>query len=196
MTRNYRHGYKMFATNGILFNHESPRRGETFVTRKITRALAAIVARKQDELHLGNLEARRDWGYAPDYIAAMWKMLQADEPDDFVIGTGESHSVREFLDEAFGYLNLDWHGYVKIDPHYYRPNEVDFLQADPSKAMRTLDWEPRVFFKDLVKIMVDADLELLGLESPGEGAKIIEKHHGDWHRWDSQVVSMGSSPIK
>ena len=139
---------------------------------------------------MGNLEARRDWGYAPDYVAAMWKMLQCDEPGDFVIGTGEAHSVREFLDEAFGYLNMDWHDYVKIDPKYFRPNEVDFLQADPGKAQRVLDWEPRVFFKDLVRIMVDADLELIGLESPGEGAKIIEKHHGNWHRWDSQVVSM------
>jgi len=190
-TRNYRRGYKIFATNGILFNHESPRRGETFVTRKITRALAAIVAGKQEELYLGNLEARRDWGYAPDYVAAMWKMLQTDQADDFVIGTGEAHTVREFLDEAFGYINMDWHGYVKIDPHYLRPNEVDFLQADPAKAQRVLDWEPRVFFKDLVRIMVDADLELVGLASPGEGAKIIEKHHGDWHRWESQVVSMG-----
>jgi GDPmannose 4,6-dehydratase len=191
MTRDYRRGYKMFATNGILFNHESPRRGETFVTRKITRALAAIVAGKQKELFLGNLDARRDWGYAPDYVAAMWKMQQYDIPDDFVIGSGEAHSVREFLDEAFGYANLDWHDYVRIDPRYFRPNEVDFLQADPSKALHLLGWEPRVFFKDLVRIMVDADLELAGLASPGEGARIIEKHHGDWHRWDSQVVSMG-----
>ncbi|MGA2488872.1 MAG: GDP-mannose 4,6-dehydratase [Anaerolineales bacterium] len=191
MTRNYRRGYKMFATNGILFNHESPRRGETFVTRKITRALAAIITGKQKELFLGNLDARRDWGYAPDYVAAMWKMLQYDEPDDFVIGSGEAHSVREFLDEAFGYMNMDWHDYVKIDPRYFRPTEVDFLQADPSKAQRVIGWEPRVFFKDLVRIMVDADLELIGLKSPGEGAKIIEKHHGEWHRWDSQVISMG-----
>jgi GDPmannose 4,6-dehydratase len=190
-TINYRQGYKIFASNGILFNHESPRRGETFVTRKITHALAAIVAGRQKELYLGNLEARRDWGYAPDYVAAMWKMLQCDQAGDFVIGTGEAHSVREFLDEAFGYLNMDWHAHVKIDPRYFRPNEVDFLQADPGKAQRMLDWEPRVFFKDLVRIMVDADLELTGLASPGEGAKIIEKHHGDWHRWDSQVVSMG-----
>jgi GDPmannose 4,6-dehydratase len=190
LTRNYRMGYKIFASNGMLFNHESPRRGETFVTRKITRALAAIKSKKENILFLGNLEARRDWGYAPDYVAAMWKMLQADIPDDFVIGTGEAHSVSEFLDESFGYLNMDWHDHVKIDPKYYRPNEVDFLQADPSKAHRVLDWEPRVFFKDLVRIMVDADLELIGLESPGEGAKIIEKHHGLWHRWNSQVVSM------
>ncbi len=165
----------MFATNGILFNHESPRRGETFVTRKITRALAAIEAGKQKELFLGNLEARRDWGYAPDHVAAMWKMLQCETPDDFVIGTGESHSVREFLDEAFGYLNMDWHDYVKIDPRYFRPNEVDFLQADPGKARRVLGWEPRVFFKDLVKVMVDADLELIGLQSPGGGKEDIRE---------------------
>ena len=190
LTRNYREGYKIFASNGILFNHESPRRGETFVTRKITRALAAIKAKKQDALFLGNLDAKRDWGYAPDYVAAMWKMMQSDTPADYVIGTGEAHSVREFLDEAFGYLNMDWHDYVQIDPRYFRPTEVDFLQADPSKAIKELDWEPRVFFKDLVRIMVDADLELNGLESPGEGAKIIEKFHGPWHRWGSQVVSM------
>jgi len=191
MTRGYRQGYQMYAANGILFNHESPRRGETFVTRKITHALAAIMAGKQNELYLGNLDARRDWGYAPDYVAAMWKMLQCDQSGDFVIGTGEAHSVREFLDEAFGYLNMDWHDYVKIDPRYYRPNEVDFLQADPSKAHREFNWEPRVFFKDLVRIMVDADLELIGLKSPRVGAAIIEKHHGAWHRWDSQIVSMG-----
>ena len=191
MTCSYRHGYHMYTANGILFNHESPRRGESFVTRKITHALAAIKAGKQNELYLGNLDARRDWGYAPDYVAAMWKMLQCDQPGDYVIGTGESHSVREFLDEAFGYLDMDWHDYVKIDPRYYRPNEVDFLQADPSKARRDFNWEPRVFFKDLVRIMVDADLELIGLKSPGQGAVSIMKHHGDWHRWNGQVVSMG-----
>jgi GDPmannose 4,6-dehydratase len=191
LTRNYREGYGLFASNGILFNHESPRRGETFVTRKITRALAAIRAGKQKVLYLGNLEARRDWGYAADYVAAMWKMLLHDQADDFVIGTGEAHSVREFLDEAFGYVNLDWHDYVQIDPRYFRPTEVDFLQADPGKAQKALGWEPRVFFKDLVRIMVDADLELAGLESPGEGRKILERHHGCWHRWESQVVSMG-----
>jgi GDPmannose 4,6-dehydratase len=191
MVRNYRKGYGLFASNGILFNHESPRRGENFVTRKITRAVASIKAGKQKELYLGNLDAKRDWGYAPDDVAAMWKMLQCDEPADFVIGTGQAHSVREFLEEAFGYLNMDWHDYVKIDPRYYRPNEVDFLQADPDKAHRVFNWEPRVFFKDLVRIMVDADLELIGLNSPGEGAKIIKRHHGDWHRWGNQVVSMG-----
>jgi GDPmannose 4,6-dehydratase len=191
VTRNYRSGYGLFACNGILFNHESPRRGETFVTRKITRALAAIKAGKQSKLFLGNLDARRDWGYAPDYVAAMWKMLQHDSPDDFVIGTGESHSVREFLEEAFGYAGMDWQEFVEIDPRYFRPTEVDYLQADPRKARQELGWEPRVYFKDLVRIMVDADLELIGLESPGEGKKALEKFHGPWHRWDSQVVSMG-----
>ncbi len=192
VTRNYREGYKMFACNGILFNHESPRRGETFVTRKITRALAAIRAGKQKKLFLGNLDAKRDWGYAPDFIAAMWKMLQHDQAADFVIGTGEAHSVREFLDEAFGYVNMDWHDYVEIDSRYYRPTEVDYLLADPSRARQVLGWEPRVFFRDLVRIMVDADLELLGLESPGEGRGILEKHHGRWHRWEDQAASMGS----
>ena len=192
VTRNYRDGYSIFASNGILFNHESPRRGETFVTRKITRALAAILAGKQEYLYLGNLDAKRDWGYAPDYIVAMWKILKYDHPDDFVIGTGEAHSVREFLDEAFGYMDLDWHNYVRLDPRYLRPTEVDHLLADPSKARKLLEWEPRIFFRDLVKIMVDADLELSGLKSKGEGRKILEKQHGKWHQWDSQVVSMGT----
>lgn len=190
VTRNYRQGYKLFASNGILFNHESPRRGETFVTRKITRAIAAIRAGQQKYLYLGNLEARRDWGYAPDYVAAMWKILQHDHPDDFVIGTGEAHSVREFLDEAFGYVGMDWREYVRIDERYYRPTEVDYLLADASRARQELGWEPRVYFRDLVRIMVDADLELLGLESPGEGKKILEQHHGKWHRWEHQVISM------
>jgi len=181
VTRNYRQGYDLFACNGILFNHESPRRGETFVTRKITRALAAIVAGKQKHLYLGNLDAKRDWGYAPDYVAAMWIMLQHEYAEDFVIGTGESHSVREFLDETFGYIDLDWNEYVRIDPRYYRPTEVDYLLADPAKAQRELGWEPRVFFKDLVRIMVDADLELAGLPSPGEGKKLLEDRHGPWH---------------
>jgi GDPmannose 4,6-dehydratase len=192
-TKNYRLGYGIFACNGILFNHESPRRGETFVTRKITRALASILAGKQRYLYLGNLEAKRDWGYAPDYVAAMWKMLQLDEPDDFVIGTGETHSVREFLDEAFGYVGLDWREYVRIDPRYFRPNEVDFLMADYGKARQVLKWEPRVYFKDLVRVMVDADLEMAGLESPGEGRRILEAHHGKWHRWESQVQSSSSN---
>ena len=190
VTRNYRQGYRLFASNGILFNHESPRRGETFVTRKITRALAHILAGKQKALYLGNLDARRDWGYAPDYVAAMWKILQHDQPDDFVIGTGEAHSVREFLDEAFGYVGLDWKVYVKIDSRYFRPTEVDYLQADASRAINVLGWEPRVLFRDLVRVMVDADMELLGLETPGEGRKILETHHGPWHRWEDQIVSM------
>ncbi len=193
VTRNYREAYNMFASNGILFNHESSRRGETFVTRKITRALAQIMAGKQRTLYLGNLEAKRDWGYAPDYVAAMWKMLQHDHADDFVIGTGEAHSVRDFLDEAFGYVRLDWREYVKIDPRYFRPTEVNHLLADYSKAQKALDWEPRVRFHELVRIMVDADLELAGLQSPGEGRRILEKHHKEWHRWDTQVVSMDSS---
>lgn len=191
VTRNYRQGYGIFASNGILFNHESPRRGETFVTRKITRALAAIKAGKQEYIYLGNLDAKRDWGYAPDYVAAMWKMLQQDQADDFVIGTGEAHSVSEFLDEAFGYANMDWHDHVRIDSRYFRPTEVYYLKADATKARQTLAWEPRVYFKDLVRIMVDADLELIGLKSPGEGKGILEKHHGKWHRWESQVISMG-----
>ena len=191
VTRNYREGYGMFACNGILFNHESPRRGETFVTRKITRALAAIMAGRQKLLYLGNLDARRDWGYAPDYVAAMWKMLQRDEPEDFVIGTGEAHSVRDFLDEAFGYVGLDWQEYVRIDPRYFRLTEVDYLLADPSRAIKELGWEPRVRFRELVRIMADADLELVGLASPGEGRHILEQRHGAWHRWDAQIVSMG-----
>jgi len=193
ITKNYRDGYGLFACNGILFNHESPRRGETFVTRKITRALANIKAGKQKNLFLGNLDAKRDWGYAPDYVAAMWKMLQCDAPNDLVIGTGEAHSVREFLDESFGYADMDWKEYVKIDPRYFRPTEVDYLLADYSKAAKILNWEPRVFFKDLVRVMVDADLELAGLPSPGEGSIILEKHHGAWHRWKDQVLSMDGS---
>ena len=176
---NYRRQYGLFAASGIMFNHESPRRTVDFITRKITYNLAGIQAGKLNELSLGNLEARRDWGYAPDYVAAMWKMLQCEPADDFVIGTGESHSVREFLDEAFGYLNMDWRPYVKIDPSLYRPDDGAFLRADAGKARRVLGWEPCGFFKDLVRIMVDVDLELAGLESPGEGASIIEKYHGN-----------------
>lgn len=190
VARNYREGYKMFACNGILFNHESPRRGETFVTRKITRALAAIRAGKQKKLYLGNLESRRDWGYAPEYVEAMWMILQKDHADDYVIGTGESHQIREFLDEAFGYVGMDWHQYVEIDPRYYRPTEVDYLLADPSKSQRELNWSPRVKFHELVRIMVDADMELMGLDSPGEGRKILQERFSGWHRWEDQVVSM------
>ena len=189
VTRNYRDAYGIFASNGILFNHESPRRGETFVTRKITRALAAILAGKQRYLYLGNLDARRDWGYAPEYVEAMWLLLQKDEPDDYVIGTGEAHTVREFLDEAFGYVGLDWRDYVRIDSRYFRPTEVNYLLADAGKAREKLGWEPRIRFHELVRIMVDADLELAGLESPGEGRKILAQW-SSWHRWEDQVTSM------
>jgi GDPmannose 4,6-dehydratase len=161
MVRNYRVGYGMFAVNGILFNHESPRRGETFVTRKITRALPKIKFDLQDKLYLGNLEAKRDWGYAPDYVEAMWLMVQQDEADDYVIATGETHSVKEFLEEAFNYMGLDWKDYVKIDRRYLRPLEVEYLQGDASKAKKKLKWEPKVGFKELVRIMVDADMKSL-----------------------------------
>ncbi len=158
ITVNYREAYGMYACNGILFNHESPRRGETFVSRKITRAVARIELGLQEKLFLGNLDARRDWGFAGDYVEAMWLMLQQDKADDFVIATGESHTVRDFLDEAFGYRDLDWHEYVEIDPRYFRPSEVDDLRGDMSKAKRLLGWEPKVKFRDLVRMMVDADL--------------------------------------
>lgn len=190
ITRNYREAYDMYAANGILFNHESPRRGETFVTRKITRALAAIKAGKQNHLYLGNLDSKRDWGYAPEYVEAMWLMLQQEKAADFVIGTGESHTIREFLDEAFSYANMDWNEYVRIDPRYFRPTEVDYLLSDPSKAREQLKWQPKICFKELVRIMVDADLEYFGLQSPGEGKLIMEKSFDSWHQWDSQVISM------
>jgi len=165
-TINYRESYGLFACNGILFNHESPRRGETFVTRKITRAIARIVAGQQKKLYLGNLDSKRDWGYAKDYVEAMWLMLQQETPDDYVVSTGETHSVREFLEEAFSYVNLKWEDYVEIDPRYFRPAEVDLLLGDSSKAKQKLGWEPKVTFKDLVELMVDADLEALGLPNP------------------------------
>jgi len=169
MTVNYREAYGLYACNGILFNHESPRRGETFVTRKITRAVANIKCGRQRELFLGNLEARRDWGYAGDYVEAMWLMMQQPEPDDYVIATGETHTVREFLDEAFGYAGLDWREFVKKDPHYLRPAEVDRLQGDASKARERLGWKPRVGFKQLVKMMVDADMARVKQEIEGTG---------------------------
>ncbi len=204
MVVNYREGYKMFACNGILFNHESPRRGETFVTRKITRALANMLAGKQKKLYLGNLNARRDWGFAPEYVEAMWLMLQQKEPDDFAVGTGKSHSVREFVDKAFRYggIELKWKGkgynekgtvhslnapltstltlnigdvLIEIDPKYFRPTEVDFLKADITKARKKLGWEPRTTFDELVKIMVDYDMKMIGLEPVGEGIKVCEK---------------------
>jgi len=158
MTVNYREAYDVFACNGILFNHESPRRGETFVSRKITKAAARIKLGMQKELYLGNLDAKRDWGYAGDYIQAMWLMLQQDEPEDYVIATGETHTVRELLDLAFGYVDLDWKQHVKKDPRYYRPTEVDMLIGDASKAKKHLGWEPKVTFKELITMMVESDL--------------------------------------
>lgn len=163
-TVNYRNGYGIFACNGILFNHESPRRGENFVTRKITQGIAEILAKKRDMILLGNLEAKRDWGYAPEYVEAMWRMLQQEKPDDYVIATGETHTIREFLDEAFGLVGIrDYQKYIGIDPVYYRPNEVHLLKGDPRKAKETLGWEPKTKFKDLVKIMMKADLEKQGV---------------------------------
>lgn len=159
ITVNYREAYNFFACSGILFNHESPRRGETFVTRKITKAAARIKLGLQQDLYLGNLDAKRDWGYAGDYVQAMWLMMQQDQPDDFVIATGETHTVREFLEVVFEHLNLDWKRYTKIDPKYYRPTEVDLLIGDASKAKKQLQWEPRVRFRELATMMVDADLE-------------------------------------
>jgi GDPmannose 4,6-dehydratase len=182
MARNYREGYKLFACNGILFNHESPRRGETFVTRKITRGIANIIANKEKKIYLGNIEAKRDWGYAPEYVVAMWLMLQQERPDDFVIGTGKNHSVKEFLEEAFRYLNLDWQKHVKIDPRYFRPTEVENLKSDPTKAKKILNWSSKVSFKDLVKIMVDYDLESIGITSPGEGKRIIQEKGLEWNK--------------
>ncbi|HEY9699481.1 MAG TPA: GDP-mannose 4,6-dehydratase [Trichocoleus sp.] len=162
-TINYRESYNLFACNGILFNHESPRRGETFVTRKITRAIARIVAGQQKKLFMGNLDSKRDWGYAKDYVRAMWLMLQQEQPDDYVVATGETHSIHEFLDIAFGYVNLDWHDYVEFDERYLRPAEVDLLIGDPTKAKEKLGWEPSVTFEQLVYLMVEADLKAMGL---------------------------------
>ena len=165
LTVNYRESYGMFACNGILFNHESPRRGETFVTRKITRAVGRIKSELESKIYLGNLDAKRDWGYAKEYVEAMWLMLQQEEPDDYVIATGETHSVREFLDEAFSYAGLDWRKHLAIDDRYYRPAEVDLLIGDPSKAARKLGWLPKTKFKDLIRLMVDADLEIAEKEA-------------------------------
>jgi GDPmannose 4,6-dehydratase len=199
MVRNYREGYRSFASNGILFNHESPRRGETFVTRKITRALANMLGGNQKRLYLGNLDAKRDWGFAPEYLEAMWFILQQSEPDDYVIGTGESHSVMEFVDHAFRYAGIEitWNGggveekgivksvssrwdpfvkagdvLIEIDPRYFRPTDVESLQADITKAKQSLGWEPRTTFEELVKIMVDYDMKLAGLAPVGEGMDI------------------------
>jgi GDPmannose 4,6-dehydratase len=175
MTKNYRDGYNMFACNGILFNHESPRRGETFVTRKITGGIARILAKKERYLYLGNLDAKRDWGFAQEYVECMWKMLRNEHPEDFVIGTGEAHSVREFLEEAFSYAGLEVEEHVRIDSRYFRPTEPEELVADSTKAKKNLNWDPKIKFEDLVKIMVDADMRAIGLEPIGEGGKVIKK---------------------
>src|SRR5262245_42687590 len=174
MTVNYREGYGLFACNGILFNHESPRSGETFVRPEITKAEVRIKLGRQEKLYLGNLDAKRDWGYAGDYVEAMWMMLQQPQPDDYVIATGETHSVRDFLDEAFGYLELDWKKYVQIDQRYYRPTEVDLLLGDPAKAREKLGWKPKVKFQDLVRMMVDADLQ--GESSRSSDPSVSTRH--------------------
>lgn len=187
MTRIYREGYGLFAVNGILFNHESPRRGETFLTRKVTRAIAAIVSGKSELLYLGNLEAVRDWGYAPEYVEAIWKMLQQDKADDFVIGTGVAHTVREFVERAFDYAGLDWKRHVKISGRYQRPLEADNLVANPRKAQEKLGWAPKVAFEDLIAILVDADMELAGLKSRGKGRAILQEKLPSWNHWQNSV---------
>ncbi len=209
VTVNYREGYNMFACNGILFNHESPRRGETFVTKKITHAVSNIITGKQDKLYLGNLDAKRDWGFAPEYVECQWLILQQDKPDDYVIGTGETHSVREFVETAFEYagIEIEWQGngtdekgvigslnpdvasdntlepgdvIVEIDPRYFRPTEVELLLADISKAKKMLNWEPKITFKDLAKIMMDSDLASAGVKTNGEGKKILKENGILW----------------
>jgi len=217
MAVNYREGYNLFACNGILFNHESPRRGETFVTRKITRAIANILAGKQEKLYLGNLESKRDWGFAPEYVVCQWLMLQQDEADDYVIGTGESHTVREFVELTFKYagIEIEWQGQgvaekgiirslkdnlalnpvlrkgntlIEIDPLYFRPTEVDFLLADASKAKKKLGWEPKITFRELAMIMVDADMEQTGLSPIGEGNKLLM---GKGLNWTTNKLTIG-----
>jgi GDPmannose 4,6-dehydratase len=185
MTVNYREAYGIYACNGILFNHESPRRGETFLTRKITRAIANILAERLRYIYLGNLDPSRDWGFSPEYVECMWLMLQNGKPEDLVIGTGETHSVREFVEEAFSYVGLDWREHVKIDKNYFRPTEVEVLIADTSKARNELGWEPKIKFKDLVKIMADSDMRNMGLRPIGEGDKILkEKFPNRWWKID------------
>jgi GDPmannose 4,6-dehydratase len=181
MTKNYRLGYSLFACNGILFNHESPRRGEIFVTRKITMAIANIVAQKQQILYLGNLEPKRDWGFAPEYVEVMWQILQQAKADDYVVGTGKQHTVQEFVEQAFAYVDLNWEKYVKIDKNYFRPTETEDLAADSRKIKKIIGWEPKIQFKDLVKIMVDADMRKIGLKTIGEGDEILHKRFPN--RW-------------
>jgi len=195
MTVNYREGYGLFACNGILFNHESPRRGETFVSRKITRAVAQILGARQGYVYLGNLDAKRDWGFAPEYAEGMWLMLQQEEPQDYVLGTGEVHSVREFLEEAFSYVGLDWREHVRIDPRYFRPTDVDLLAADSTSARQELGWNPKVTFRELVRIMVDADMEAVGLTPPGEGKAFLRKHAlDDFFRTSVALATLKGEP--
>jgi GDPmannose 4,6-dehydratase len=176
LVANYREAYGLFACNGILFNHEGERRGETFVSRKVTRAVARIVAGEQNEVYLGNLNATRDWGYAKDYVKAMWMMLQADQPDDYVVGTGEAHTVRELCQMAFATVGLDWEGFVKVDPAYFRPTEVEHLQADPTKAREKLGWKPETGFDDLVRLMIERDLASVGLDMASARDMAAERH--------------------
>lgn len=190
-TVNYRESYGLFACNGILFNHESPRRGETFVTRKITRAVARILAGTQKKIFMGNLDSKRDWGYAKDYVRAMWLMLQQDQPDDYVVATNETHSIREFLDVAFGYVNLDWQQFVEFDPRYLRPAEVDLLIGDGTRAKEKLGWKPSVTFEELVKIMVDADMRAIGLEPPGEGEALMHREAATIRHDSGVTVDLG-----
>jgi GDPmannose 4,6-dehydratase len=190
LTVNFREAYGLHAVNGILFNHESPRRGETFLTRKVTRAVARIRAGLQSKVYLGNLDARRDYGYAPEYVELMWAMLQHEPAEDFVVGTGVAPTIREFVQEAFAYAGMDWEKYVVIDARYLRPTEVDDLRSDPSKARRQLGWDPKVTYKDLARIMVDADLEAVGQAPIGDGLNILKRHFSDWHRWESGVTAV------
>ncbi len=183
ITKNYREAHNLFACNGILFNHESPRRGESFVSRKITIGIAEIKAGISKKIYLGNIEAMRDWGYAPEYVESMWNILQQESPDDFVISTGQTHSVREFLESAFTYANLgDWKNYVEIDPQYFRPTEVDILMGNSLKAKNKFSWDPKIKFEDLVKIMVDADLRNLNLPPVGQGEAILKEKFSN-NRW-------------
>jgi GDPmannose 4,6-dehydratase len=185
MTRNYREGYGMYACNGILFNHESPRRGETFVTRKITRGIARILAGREKILALGNLDARRDWGFSPEYVECMWRMLQQSDADDYVIGTGQTHSVAEFMDAAFEYAGLDKDTHLTTDQSLFRPTEVDVLVADPGKARKKMGWKAHVGYDDLVRIMVDADMRAFGLEAIGEGDEILARRFPEkWWKGD------------
>ncbi len=190
MAANYREGYGLFIVNGILFNHESPRRGATFLSRKVTRAVARITAGLQDKVYLGNLDARRDYGYTPEYVEVMWAMLQQERPDDYVIGTGVAPTIQQFVEEAFSYADMDWQQYVEIDARYFRPTEVDILQADSRKAKRLLGWEPKVTYEELVRIMVDADMEAVGVEPVGEGLEILQNRFDNWHRWETSVTAV------